>query len=364
MSRHIKLNNSSVSDYFKAAALEKGWIQEKVIEKKANKNVDISDNLDVNISTLILKLKEAGLSDLSNELNENFLYYKKASAGLYNVTKNEYNKLIHLSHPKGSVKLQNMSGDCVVEDLYATQKALMDLLKEKKRVKKAQNNSVYSEFTIFKTIANQIDQQKTKLISLLNKIPEGEKEAVLNIANNIKPPFDSANIYTYQNEVKKSYNSNNTLFNQILNTTSGYFSSEKLLDKYSLTNGFSTIVTNFANLYGKIYVEISNVTEKDKVLTVEEQEKENEKQKQDLESKQYEDNKHKTDFKPNLNNKISNLINILMSVYNRYKPEEAKDLLNYILKRKNPDFYENLTFDQKNDLIKDMNETIAEWDVD
>ena len=209
MSRHIKLNNSSVSDYFKAAALEKGWIQEKVIEKKANKNVDISDNLDVNISTLILKLKEAGLSDLSNELNENFLYYKKASAGLYNVTKNEYNKLIHLSHPKGSVKLQNMSGDCVVEDLSATQKALMDLLKEKKRVKKANIFASEEDKKKADSVNLQLNSLKASLSSLLSKLNNEyteEREELNNVINyiskfNLTAGWSSSNLKNSINSV-------------------------------------------------------------------------------------------------------------------------------------------------------------------
>lgn len=180
MSRHIKLNNSSVSDYFKATALDKGWIKEEVIEKKASGDVNISDNLDVNISTLILQLKEAGLKDLAGELTDSFVYYKRAASGLYNVTKDEYNKLTHLAHPKGSTKLQNMNGDCVVEDTYDTQKALMSLLKEKKRVKKAQSdNSGYKE-----TYSQALYSIKNRFINNIQKeFLKRKKELINNLSD-------------------------------------------------------------------------------------------------------------------------------------------------------------------------------------
>lgn len=136
MSRHIKLPKSSVKDSFKEIALEKKWINPEQIEKKASINdLSLTDSLDANISKLIIGLKDSNLDKFAEEIRYHFLNYKKAENDLYNVTKNEYSKYINLAHPKGSHKMENMEGDAVVEDLYDTQSAILNLLKDKKKVK-------------------------------------------------------------------------------------------------------------------------------------------------------------------------------------------------------------------------------------
>lgn len=166
MSRHIKLPKSSVKDSFKEIALEKKWINPEQIEKKASiTDLSLTDSLDANISKLIIGLKDSNLDKFAEEIRYHFLNYKKAENDLYNVTKNEYSKYIDLAHPKGSHKMENMEGDAVVEDLYDTQSAILNLLKDKKKVniKNAQEQSL-----TYASIASKLKLILDSTINLLD----------------------------------------------------------------------------------------------------------------------------------------------------------------------------------------------------
>jgi len=245
MSRNILLQKNSVADYFKEKALKEGWVKEKQIEKKASSDFTPTDNFDENISKLILGLKQAGMNDLSKELTDKFLAYKKAEANLYQVTKDEYKKMIDKAHPKGSVKLDNVAkGDSLVEDIFDTQKALMSLLKSKKKIKVAQNHNDDDPNTA--SLKKELDNQKNFFKANINNSigylrnlnkPVGSLESIYDkitsitsSENSIKEYKNLFNLYNIQfwEQIDKNDEHQKKTFLKFRNSV--YYNLEKIKD--------------------------------------------------------------------------------------------------------------------------------------
>jgi len=248
MSRHIRLNNSSVADYFKRSALENGWIKEKQIEKKASVDISVTGNFDADIANLIHGLNKEGMSSLASELQDNFLEYKKAEAKLYDVTKDEYNKLMHLAHPGGSTKLKNMSGDSVVEDVYDTRKALMDLLKEKRIKKKAQVEiNIENTVEYLKKVAALCISTIDNLIDKINKTitDEENKKDKENSTNNFYSLKEQIRLFLNIETINSDLQKKSIYFINLYNAA--YSASQNNEDIKKIINQYSKKILNYLN---------------------------------------------------------------------------------------------------------------------
>lgn len=378
MSRHIKLPKSSVKDSFKEIALEKKWINPEQIEKKASiTDLSLTDSLDANISKLIIGLKDSNLDKFAEEIRYHFLNYKKAENDLYNVTKNEYSKYINLAHPKGSHKMENMEGDAVIEDLYDTQNAILNLLKDKKNfnnlknIKASENDSKEVEnlkSTIIKNINN--------LQSAIEKSSIDEKNAILNLIypliNLIKEiPIDLSKIDLFRRIVTNAYRNIAENFQKAYS----HFTTDSASIKDFMVRIEKSINFNITNL-----LVIANKKEKELYLT--EEEKENNLEEEKSQNVREKINKiEKQNLIRSLYDDADKYIKELTNIAGFYNKNEINDLYEYINDAKNKisniyDEYlkkseysnskeiDNIIneFKEKFDpIISDIKETIREW---
>lgn len=275
MSRHIKLPKSSVKDSFKEIALEKKWINPEQIEKKASiTDLSLTDSLDANISKLIIGLKDSNLDKFAEEIRYHFLNYKKAENDLYNVTKNEYSKYINLAHPKGSHKMENMEGDAVVEDLYDTQSAILNLLKDKKKVKNA--NIKKADFFVSKEDKNiednvnlNLNSLKVSLQGILSKIKNPHWRDELSSVQELNQTISYVSSLSVKagwssDYLKENVSKINNDLSRLPNSLSSLQSTYPVLFNH-VTKLIQTCINNISNNTNKIYSpESAELSEKNK----------------------------------------------------------------------------------------------------
>lgn len=331
MSRHIKLPKSSVKDSFKEIALEKKWINSEQIEKKASTiDLSVTDSFDANISKLILGLKNSNLDKFAEEIKINFLKYKKAESDLYNVTKDEYAKYINLAHPKGSHKMENMEGDAVVEDLYDTQNAILNLLKDKKKPNNLKNIKASEDDN------KEVGNLKSKIIKNLNNLQSAIKESSINQKNVIlnltyplirlvsEIPTDLSKIDLFRRMVTNAYRNVAENF-QI---AYGYFTADSATIKDFMVRIEQSINSSITNL-----LVIANKKEKVLYTTEEEKEKENDQKSQNVNEKI---NKvEKQNIIRSLYDSAYKSIKELEYIAGLYNKNEINDLYEYINDNKN-----------------------------
>lgn len=114
--KHADSRESSVYRALEKIAYEKGLVKPETINKTASKKViDLAagPNLMENILKLCSALREEGLDRQASELERNLMICKAASKGTPEVDP----ETIQQAHPKGSVRVSNLDGDAVVEDI-------------------------------------------------------------------------------------------------------------------------------------------------------------------------------------------------------------------------------------------------------
>ena len=113
--KHIKFEDSVVMRSLEKLYKEKGLIKEEPLKKEASSKLDLraSSNLMENILKLCTGLRSYGLDKQANELESNYLSYKKANT-LYETSKETGEDLINAAHPKGSHKVDVLGDDLAV----------------------------------------------------------------------------------------------------------------------------------------------------------------------------------------------------------------------------------------------------------
>lgn len=183
--KNIKFSESDVMAEFEKIAKTKGLIKEQVIVKKASKDLDITDSLDVNISKLIMALAESGDSVLANELAKKYSNYKRDDVLVKNAEKDKMKELYDSAHD-GSVKMDK-DPESVVEDLYDVHDRMMEIASRVKLKKKAQSIINNGDDTL-KQFKNYAEQQylsvQNNVISSLNEMKGdiSQKKEVLSIS--------------------------------------------------------------------------------------------------------------------------------------------------------------------------------------
>lgn len=209
--KNIKFSESDVMAEFEKIAKTKGLIKEETIVKKASKDLDITNSLDVNISKLIMALAESGEAILANELAKKYSSYKKDDILVKRAEKDKMKELYDSAHD-GSVKMDE-DPESVVEDLYDVHDKMLEIanrVKLKKKanlIKSAQNYSDYNEQVneIFLTLRTEINSQLQLVISFSNFTDEERDNKLdLEIKAGAKRFIEYVNFATEGNVIKKT----------------------------------------------------------------------------------------------------------------------------------------------------------------
>ena len=132
--KNIKFDDSVVMRSFARVAKEKKLIiesEKKDIVKTAKNNLFYpTNNFQENIIKLCEGLRVKGFSKLAEDLESNFLNYKKAE-NLYNAIKETGEDLVDEAHPDGSHTVEDVEGDAVVETIV-DQKSKIEKVVNKK----------------------------------------------------------------------------------------------------------------------------------------------------------------------------------------------------------------------------------------
>lgn len=146
--KHAKFEDSVIMRSLERVAREKGMIKEEPLQKTASTHLDLSptDSLMENILTLCAGLRQSGLNKYADELETNYLSYKRATNELYQTDPNAGEKEIETAHPKGSHKLEGVAGDdlAVVEDILDRHLKMLDVVNKKPTGKLASSSEVLS----------------------------------------------------------------------------------------------------------------------------------------------------------------------------------------------------------------------------
>jgi len=121
--KHSKFEESAVMRSLEKLAVQKGLVKPEEIKKTANKKTDLNPTEDftTNILKLCKGLREAGLDNLAEDLEKNYLLHKKAEKELYDVCGETGEDLVRQFHPEGSHQLEGVIGDSLVEDIIENQ---------------------------------------------------------------------------------------------------------------------------------------------------------------------------------------------------------------------------------------------------
>ena len=119
--KHAKFEDSVIMRSLERVAREKGMIKEEPLQKTASTHLNLSpsDSLMENILNLCAGLRASGFSKYADELETNYLTYKRATNELYQTDAKAGEKEVQTAHPDGSHKLEGVLGDdlAVVEDI-------------------------------------------------------------------------------------------------------------------------------------------------------------------------------------------------------------------------------------------------------
>lgn len=176
--KNIKFEESPIMRSLEKIAKEKGMIKEAPLKKEAESNLDlsISTSLMENILKLCAGLRKSGLNKQADELEVNFLTYKKANT-LYETSKETGEDLVDRAHPNGSHKLEGVLGDSLVETILDKHLKMVDVVNKKPTGKLSSSSSIINAIKIaladdsYINVANEkFKSAVTELINLCNMV--------------------------------------------------------------------------------------------------------------------------------------------------------------------------------------------------
>lgn len=163
--KHIKFEESFVMRSLEKLCKEKGLIKNESVKKEASVKLDLtaSSNLMENILKLCSGLRLYGFDKQANELELNFLKYKKANT-LYETSKETGDDLINAAHPNGSHKVDVLGDDlAVVETILDRHLKMLKVLDKKPTGKLVSSNIINS---VKKALAE--DNEYKEFISIIS----------------------------------------------------------------------------------------------------------------------------------------------------------------------------------------------------
>lgn len=143
--KHVKFEDSMTMRSLEKLAKEKGWVQTEELQKtasqKTKKSASISNNLMENILKLCSGLRDLGLGKYANELEEKFVFYKKANS-LYETSNETGEDVVQTAHPQGSHKIEGVEGDAIIETILDGHLKLVDVCNKKPNGKLASQSDI------------------------------------------------------------------------------------------------------------------------------------------------------------------------------------------------------------------------------
>lgn len=173
--KHLKFEDSPVMRSLEKVAIEKGLVAPQFMIKQAQKQHDFSAsmNLSENIIKLCDGLRSCGLESKAEELENNYLDYKKAQT-LYETSKETGEDLVHSAHPKGSHKLEGVEGDSVIETIIDQHLQALKMIEKKPTGKLSTANEIISSVRVVlaqdTTNEAQITASLNKVLSIMQRI--------------------------------------------------------------------------------------------------------------------------------------------------------------------------------------------------
>lgn len=133
--KHGKFDDSAVLRSLERVAVEKGLIKPEVMVKSASSIVEkndftITDNISYNIMKLCSKLRDSGFSKHADDIEINYLKYKKAQT-LYETFNEKGEDLVNAAHPDGSHELEGVEGDAKFLTIIDKHLAIVRMLDKK-----------------------------------------------------------------------------------------------------------------------------------------------------------------------------------------------------------------------------------------
>lgn len=143
--KHTKFEDSTTMRSLVKVAKEKGWVKDEPLQKTASApKIDLtpSDNFTENLLKLCEGLRSSGFEKQAEELESNFVQYKRANA-LYEVGGEKGEDLVHAAHPKGSHKLEDVdSKEATFEDILDKHLQMLNVVEKKPTGKLASSNDI------------------------------------------------------------------------------------------------------------------------------------------------------------------------------------------------------------------------------
>jgi hypothetical protein len=166
--KHLKFEDSPVMRSLEKVAIEKGLVAPQFMIKQAQKQHDFSAsmNLSENIIKLCDGLRSCGLESKAEELENNYLDYKKAQT-LYETPKETGEDLVHSAHPKGSHKLDGVEGDSVIETIIDQHLQALKMIDKKPTGKLSTANEIIKSV---KVVLSQDTTNEAQIVANLNKV--------------------------------------------------------------------------------------------------------------------------------------------------------------------------------------------------
>lgn len=195
--KHTKFDESPIMRSLERVAKEKGLVKSESIQKNASvKNIDVkpiditpSDNLSDNILKLCNGLRSQGFNKYAEELESNFINYKKAQT-IYEAHKETGEDLVNSAHPKGSHKLENVDSDeAVIENILDVHLKMTKMI-DKKPTGKLSTSSAIQKIKTSLGQAPTLNPNQIK--SIFNNHIIGKLEAAHNRARECIPVLQNA----------------------------------------------------------------------------------------------------------------------------------------------------------------------------
>lgn len=226
--KHIKFEDSFTMRSLERIAKEKHLIANTIKNAKVEHRIDLSTSLNLtdNILKLCNGLKQVGMDKYADDLENNFLNYKKAHT-LYETSKESGEDLINAAHPQGSHRINDIEGDAIIETIIDQHLAHLKMI-EKKPTGKLSSSQIINQVKLAMNVpmiklAIPTNEQISiynlildKTITLLNNLVQKLKTAPPEqVGLNWNDPLTTANklsrwINVLNNAVKSGIATGNT----------------------------------------------------------------------------------------------------------------------------------------------------------
>lgn len=160
--KHTKFSESQVMKSFEKLAFEKGLVTaEPVVKVASQKKSSLAPTKDlmINILKLCSGLRAKGFDKVANDLENNFLNYKRAD-NFYETSKETGEDLVDQAHPDGSHKMEDMQGDATFETI----------IDQKEIIRKKVEKMPTGKLTTANDIMNEVNFAITKKSFILPAI--------------------------------------------------------------------------------------------------------------------------------------------------------------------------------------------------